>query len=260
MPEQIGVWQEKIDIDKSVAAVGNDKSKMDDNSEKMQSQIQQVAFFDLMTGNYDRHGKNLVFDRYGNLRPIDHGEILPNFELYKMHNHGRSDFGSIDSKLSWTRLAASKVEFSESFKKVAAKLDPNAVVSDLKLKAEEISEKIGIPEIAESPISEESWQVFYLHIIALKAGIQAGLSPKDLAGVFVKGELHQALFDTIEDRKNKVKENKGNKNNGNKDRVDEGMSSEDFDKAKQKVLTAIENGKQRISSKSGKNFDFKPSK
>lgn len=253
MPEQIGIWQERLDIEKSYQ-FASDEQKQDD-SEKMRSQVQQVAFFDLMTGNYDRHLENLVFDKAGNLLPVDQGEILPNFDLYVNHNR-QNDINNFDGiklnknnanqQLIWSDMKASEAPFSRDFQTLADMIDPDEVITFLKQKTDAISQAIGMPELTEDAISEESWQIMHLHIVALKEGINLGLSPKELAQIFAKstngreiGELYQTFVDLY----------KNSGTNKQDSQTSSELTPEEFEKAKENVLKAIQNGEKRLRSR-----------
>jgi hypothetical protein len=244
MPEQVGIWQERINIeDNYYEAQHSVKMKNDPETQK---QVQQVAFFDLMTGNYDRHNQNLVFDTEGKLRPIDQGEILPNFDLYEAHNReGEAWGGDADARLAWSGMAAAKAGFSDEFKALADAIDPAKVISDLKAIATQYSTVLGIDKLTKDVISEESWQIMHLHLVALKEGIKAGLSPRELAEIFAKGEATNEtkqgeLYQTL----------KGvNKNHGiepqNRTQTSE-LTQQELAAAEQKVIQAIQNGKKRL--------------
>jgi hypothetical protein len=241
MLEQVGIWQERLDIDGTVNNINNYVQ-----NENTQKQVQQIAFFDLMTGNYDRHSGNLVFDKDGNLRPIDHGEILPNFALYKEHNgEGQEGVGGVDSKFAWTKTKASHKGFSEEFKKLAEAIDPGTVVSDLKRIAAQASLALGVEKLSHRGISEESWQIMHLHLVALKEGIMAGLSPLQLATIFAKGrsvtranqgEMYQTMVEL--DEKRAIRQNDRTQSRE--------FTRKELAEAEEKVKQAIQNGKERL--------------
>ncbi|MBM0744563.1 DUF4157 domain-containing protein [Phormidium sp. CLA17] len=240
MPEQVGIWQERLDID------GTIKDHHYVENENTKKQVQQIAFFDLMTGNYDRHSGNLVFDKGGNLRPIDHGEILPNFALYKEHNwEGHEGEGGIESKFAWTKTKASHKGFSEDFKKLAEAIDPGTVVSDLKRIAAQTSLALGLEKLSHRGISEESWQIMHLHLVALKEGIMAGLSPLQLAMIFAKG-MSATREDQGEMYKTMVKLDEELPIRQNDRTQSREFTRKELAEAEEKVKQAIQNGKERL--------------
>ncbi|MBD2541007.1 DUF4157 domain-containing protein [Coleofasciculus sp. FACHB-SPT36] len=244
MPEQVGIWQERLDISEGAFARNIDLEHVDPL--KTQRQVQQIAFFDLMTGNYDRHGGNLAFDRAGNLRPIDHGEILPNFDLYEEHNCEKKEGeGGIESKFAWSRTGASRKIFSDDFRYLVEAIDPGKVISDLKKIAAQTSLALGVEKLTHRVISEESWQIMHLHLVALKEGIMAGLSPQQLAIIFAKG------YSATRDEQGEMYQTmvKLNKNHGierkNRTQSNE-FTQKELEEAEEKVKQAIQNGKKRL--------------
>jgi len=236
MPEQIGVWQEQVD---GVRKYDNEEQDVD--TPERRDEVQKIVFFDLMTGNYDRHRGNLVFDKQGKLRPVDQGEMLPSLTRYDFlasdnaKNRKKSCF---DDRYPVSRLKAAETPFSKDFRSLAEKLDPDQVITHLKGKVEEISQFA--PELTEKMIPDESWELMKLHLIATKEGIKAGLSPKQLQEIFVFGEVHAAFRDLKET--GDLREKTGSAN-------DQKYQPEDFQEAEAKVLKAINNGKEKLLRK-----------
>ncbi len=236
MPEQIGVWQEQVDIKytyNKLLEEGGEKLRTEQevDTPERQDEVQKIAFFDLMTGNYDRHGGNLVFDKQGKLRPVDQGEMLPTLDRYEVNQKNGNN-------LAWSQQKAAKAPFSEEFQILAEQLNPDQVITHLKGKVEEISRFA--PELTEKMIPDESWELMKLHLIATKQGIKAGLSPKELQEIFISGEVHAAFRDLKET--GDLREKTGSAN-------DQKYQPEDFQEAEAKVLKAINNGKEKLLRK-----------
>jgi len=233
MPEQIGVWQEQVDVKYTQNKAPNEEKEVD--TPERQDEVQKIAFFDLMTGNYDRHGGNLVFDKQGKLRPVDQGEMLPSLARY---DNLASDNVERRARYPVSSLKAAETPFSREFQILAKQLNPDQVITHLKGKVEEISKFA--PELTEKMIPDESWELMKLHLIATKEGIKAGLSPKQLQEIFVFGEVHAAFRDLKET--GDLREKTGSAN-------DQKYQPEDFQEAEAKVLKAINNGKEKLLRK-----------
>ncbi|BBC25600.1 hypothetical protein ABRG53_3343 [Pseudanabaena sp. ABRG5-3] len=238
MPEQIGVWQEQVDIKYTHNDAPTKEQEV--NTPERQDEVQKIAFFDLMTGNYDRHKNNLVFDKQGKLCPIDQGEMLPTVDRYEAivnHNH----YGG--GNLAWSQQKAANAPFSEEFQKLAEKLNPDQVIEHLKLKVKTISKFA--PELSKEMIPDESWGLMKLHLIATKEGIKAGLSPKELQEIFVFGEVRSVFGDLKKTRDFRKAQGLAQ---------DQNFQSKDFQDAEKRVLKAIKKGTERFRLQSIKSL------